>query len=377
MRQVQITQGRRSRAQVLSSRTAPEPGEEALSIGGLEVELGTGPVRTTALRGVDLTLRAGSVLGVAGESGCGKTTSALAAMGLLPRGAVVRGSIRYRGTELLGLPEKELRRYRGSHLAMIFQETTAALNPVIRVGDQLMMAARTHTSGSKAEARERVLAALADVRLTDAERVMSSYPHELSGGMCQRVVIAMAVSCGSRVLFADEPTTALDVSVQEEILELLRGLVTRRQLAMLMISHDLAVLADVCDEIAVMYRGEIVEYGSAATVLASPSHPYTRALLDCLPTLRGRRDTLPELPSDPEDAGTEGGCRFRARCGWAVEACLEPPVLEPVIEGQPRLSRCWRRTEVLGHASAAEADAAAEAHSDGAPVTSDRGGFDR
>jgi peptide/nickel transport system ATP-binding protein len=377
VQQVQITHGRRAQPQALPT-AAPEPGEEVLRIDGLEVEFRAGPVRTTALRGIDLTLRVGSVLGVAGESGCGKTTSALAAMGLLPRSALVRGSIRYRGTELLALSEKELRRYRGSQLAMIFQETTTALNPVIRVGDQLMMAARAHGRGGQAEARERVLAALADVRLADSERVMSSYTHELSGGMCQRVVIAMAVSCGSRILFADEPTTALDVSVQEEILELLRGLVARRQLAMMMISHDLAVLADVCDDIAVMYRGEIVEYGSAGTVLASPAHPYTQALLDCLPTLRGRRDTLPELPSDPDDAGVAPGCRFRARCGWAIDACREPPALAPVLPqgltAQPRLSRCWRSAEVLGHVAA---DGSAGGQPDGAPATSDHGDFDR
>jgi oligopeptide/dipeptide ABC transporter ATP-binding protein len=362
---VQIMQGRRGPAHV-PSQAAPEPGEEMLSIGGLEVEFGAGPTRTTALRGVDLTLRAGRVLGVAGESGCGKTTSALAAMGLLPRDAVVRGSIRYRGTELLALPERELRRYRGHHLAMIFQETTTALNPVIRVGDQLMMAARAHARGGGAGARERVHAALADVRLADSERVMSSYPHELSGGMCQRVVIAMALSCGSRVLFADEPTTALDVSVQEEILKLIRGLVARRHLAVLMISHDLAVLADACDDIAVMYRGEIVEYGSAGTVLASPAHPYTLALLDCLPRLRGRRDTLPELPSAVDGAGTARGCRFRARCRWAVDACRQPPALVPARAGQPRLSRCWRSTDVLGTPAADET-----AEPDGGPTAGD------
>jgi oligopeptide/dipeptide ABC transporter ATP-binding protein len=272
-------------------------------------------------------------------------------MGLLPPGAAVRGSVRYRDTELLALSEKELRRYRGHHLAMIFQETTTALNPVIRVGEQLMMAARTHVRGGKSEARERVIAALADVRLTDSERVMASYPHELSGGMCQRIIIAMALSCGSRVLFADEPTTALDVSVQEEILELIRGLVTRRQLAVLMISHDLAVLADVCDDLAVLYRGEIVESGPAATVLGSPAHPYTQALLDCLPTLRGRRDSLPELPASADSTGVPGGCPYRPRCGWAIGACLAPPPLTPVLTGQPRLSRCWRSVTVLEHAA--------------------------
>ncbi|MGH3250488.1 MAG: oligopeptide/dipeptide ABC transporter ATP-binding protein, partial [Trebonia sp.] len=236
----------------------------------------------------------------------------------------------------------------------------------------LMMAARTHVRSGKAEARERVLAALADVRLTDSERVMASYPHELSGGMCQRVIIAMALSCGSRVLFADEPTTALDVSVQEEILELIRGLVTRRQLAVLMISHDLAVLAEVCDEIAVMYRGEIVESGSAGTVLGRPAHPYTQALLDCLPTLRGRRDTLPEMLSTAGDTEVSPGCRYRARCGWAIEACQEPPPLSVVVADQARLSRCWRSGAVLENA-AREPDGAQPdgPEPDGAPVASD------
>jgi peptide/nickel transport system ATP-binding protein len=366
---VQIMRGRRKAAAL--PQAVPAPGEEVLRIDGLEVEFGGGPTRTTALRGIDLTLDAGRVLGLAGESGCGKTTSALAAIGLLSRGAVARGSIRYRGTELLALSEKELRRYRGRHLAMIFQETTTALNPVIRVGDQLMMAARTHVRGGKADARERVLAALADVRLTDSERVMASYPHELSGGMCQRIIIAMALSCGSRVLLADEPTTALDVSVQEEILELMRGLVKRRRLAVLMISHDLAVLADVCDDIAVMYQGEIVESGPVATVLGSPAHPYTRALLDCLPTLRGRRDSLPELPFSADGSGMPLGCRYRARCEWAIDACREPPPLTPVLSGQPRMSRCWRSVTVLGHTARGDGGEPDRPGPDGAPAAGD------
>jgi len=285
------------------------PGEEVLSVQNLKVGFSTGRGRTQALRGVDLTLRTGQILGVAGESGSGKTTAALAAMGLLARGAEVGGSIRYRGTDLLALPEKGLRQYRGRHLAMIFQETASALNPVIRVGDQLMMAAKAHSVDGQTSVRERVAAALADVRLHDADRVMASYPHELSGGMCQRVIIAMALSCGSQVLFADEPTTALDVSVQQEILELIRGLVDRRGLAVMLISHDLAVLSEVCDGLVVMYRGRVVETGPARAVLQAPGHPYTQALLDCIPTMHGSHEDLREITPEQrlviEAAGDE------------------------------------------------------------------------
>jgi peptide/nickel transport system ATP-binding protein len=331
----------------------PLPGEEILQIEGLRVEFRRGQARTQALRGVDLSLRAGRVLGVAGESGSGKTTAALAAMGLLPRGASVAGSVRYRGTDLLTLSERELRTYRGRHLAMIFQETSSALNPVMRIGDQLLMAARAHTAGSKAEARQRVIDALADVRLPDYERVMASYPHELSGGMCQRVIIAMALSCGSRVLFADEPTTALDVSVQEEILELIRGLVGKRQLAVMMISHDLAVLAEICDELAVMYRGEVVESGAVGDTLAKPAHPYTQALLDCLPRLDEQQDMLPELRPAEIGVGEAGECLFRPRCAFAVDKCHEAPPFAAVEAG--RSARCWRSAELLGGAPGAAA----------------------
>jgi peptide/nickel transport system ATP-binding protein len=334
----------------------PDLGEEVLRIDGLRVEFREGPARTHAVRGLGLALQAGKVVGVAGESGSGKTTVALAAMGLLPHGTAVGGSITYRGAELLGLGERKLRPYRGRHLAMIFQETGTALNPVIRVGDQLMTAARAHVSGSKAALRERVSVALADVRLTETERIMSSYPHELSGGMCQRIIIAMALSCGSQVLFADEPTTALDVSVQQEILQLISGLVGRRRLAVMMISHDLAVLAEVCDDLVVLYKGEVVESGRIGEVLRSPAHPYTRALLDCLPKLHDQRAQLPELPPhEPGAAGAGTGCRFRNRCSWAADVCAQEPELAPVAGQQERLARCWRSAAVAtlaGHRSA-------------------------
>ena len=268
-------------------------------------------------------------------------------MGLLPQAATVSGSIRYGDVELVGLSEKALRRYRGRHLGMIFQETATALNPVLRVGDQLAMAARAHTTGGKAEIRARLIAALNDVRLMDTERVLSSYPHELSGGQCQRVMIAMALSCGSQILFADEPTTALDVSVQQEILLLIRDLVVKRQLAVMLISHDLAVLSEICDDLIVMYRGEIVETGPVKSVLGQPAHPYTRALLACLPSLHSDKRPLPELPPSDASERLPSGCGFRNRCQFAIDICEQAPELEGVTSAAGRRARCWRSDELL------------------------------
>jgi oligopeptide/dipeptide ABC transporter ATP-binding protein len=324
--------------------------EQLLAVQDLRVEF---PARegTAAVRGVSLSLRAGRTLGIAGESGSGKTTTALAAMGLLPPKTRVSGSIRTGDRELVGLPEKEYRRVRGKQIAMIFQETSTALNPVLKVGDQLRMATRAHFKGSKEDVEARIISALRSVRLTDYDRVLRSYAHELSGGMCQRIIIAMALSCGSRILLADEPTTALDVSIQEEILALLRTVVAERQLGLMLISHDLAFLADLCDDLVVMYKGEIVEAGSARSVIATPAHPYTRALLDCIPSLHTRRDTLPEL-RDFEPPGAPG-CAFRHRCEWRADPCLEPPALEAVGETGERSARCWRSAEVAGEHAAA------------------------
>jgi oligopeptide/dipeptide ABC transporter ATP-binding protein len=319
-------------------------GETLLAVRDLRVEFAArGGV--TALRGVSLSLRAGRTLGIAGESGSGKTTTALAAMGLLPPKTHVTGSIRLGERELVGLREKDYRRVRGRQIAMIFQETSTALNPVLKVGDQLRMATRAHFAGSKEEVRARIVAALESVRLTDYSRVLRSYPHELSGGMCQRILIAMALSCGSQVLLADEPTTALDVSVQEEILALLRAVVEERQLALMLISHDLAFLADLCDDLVVMYKGEIVEAGGAQSVISTPAHPYTRALLDCIPSLHSRRGTLPELREF--EAPSADGCGYRHRCPWRADPCRQPPALVAVGSATERSARCWRAAEVL------------------------------
>lgn len=329
-----------------------QEGEEVLTIEGLGVVFRRGGVRTEAVRGLNLSLKSGHVLGVAGESGSGKTTAALAAMGLLPTGTLVTGSIKIRGQELVGLSDKELRAYRGREMAMVFQETGTALNPVMRVGDQMMQAARANKGGTRAELRAQIQNALEEVQLHDHDHVMRSYPDELSGGMCQRVVIAMALSCGSKVLLADEPTTALDVSVQHEIIELIGRLVERQKLATMMISHDLGVLAEICDDLVVMYMGEVVETGAIGAVLRRPAHPYTKALLDCLPRLHGEKVVLPELSHYGIPVSSEGGCRFRHRCPLRAEVCETHPELTVVEEGEVagHSARCWRSDLLLSAA---------------------------
>jgi peptide/nickel transport system ATP-binding protein len=336
-------------------RVSPvQEGEEVLTIEGLGVVFRRAGVQTEAVRGLSLSLRSGRVLGVAGESGSGKTTAALAAMGLLPTGTLVTGSIKLRDQELVGLPDKQLRAFRGREIAMVFQETGTALNPVMRVGDQLMTAARANRGGARSELRARIESALDEVQLHDHEHVLRSYPDELSGGMCQRVVIAMALSCGSKVLLADEPTTALDVSVQHEIIELIGGLVSRDKLAVMMISHDLGVLAEICDELVVMHMGEVVETGPVDVVLGEPAHPYTKALLDCLPRLHGDKVVLPELPQYAEQVTASGGCRFRHRCPLRADVCETHPDLMAVAdgnrEGGPHAARCWRSDQLLAAA---------------------------
>jgi len=326
-------------------------GEELLTVEELGVVFHRGGVRTEAVRGLSLSLQSGHVLGVAGESGSGKTTAALAAMGLLPVGTQVAGSIKFRGQELVGLPDKEKRAFRGREIAMIFQETGTALNPVVKVGDQLLTAARAHRKASRSELMAQIKDALSEVQLHDHEHVLRSYPDELSGGMCQRVVIAMAISCGSKVLLADEPTTALDVSVQHEIIELIAELVRREKLAVMMISHDLGVLAEICDDLLVMHMGEVVEQGPVNVVLTEPAHPYTKALLECLPRLHGEKVVLPELAEYGEKATSESGCRFRNRCPIRADVCENHPDLITIEAGGsdrgPHATRCWRSELVL------------------------------
>lgn len=291
----------------------------------------------TAVRDLSFAIAPGEVLGLVGESGSGKSVTSLAIMGLLPPTATVQGEISFTNgagdtTDLLRLPADSLRGLRGSRIAMIFQEPMTALNPVMRVGDQIAEAALAHHDMSKSEARNRSVEALRDVAIPDPEQRARSYPHQLSGGMRQRIMIAMAIVNRPQLLIADEPTTALDVTIQAQILELLNELRHKFGLAMLFISHDLAVVSHVADRVAVMYAGSLVELASKQDIFTSPAHPYTRGLLRAVPTL-GTERTQPLATIEgtvPPITALPPGCMFEPRCPHRVAACAaqEPPLAE-------------------------------------------------
>ena len=285
-----------------------------------------------AVDGVSFTLETGRVLGLVGESGCGKSVTALSLMRLVPpSGRIVGGEVRLDGRDLLALPEREMRAVRGAGLAMIFQEPMTSLNPVLTVGSQIAEAVRIHRRAGRREAWERAVALLAEVGIPEPGRRAHDYPHQLSGGMRQRVMIAIAVSCEPRVLIADEPTTALDVTIQAEILDLLRELRERRGMALLLITHDLGVVAEQADEVAIMYAGRIVEQGPVLGIFDRPLHPYTRALFRSIPGVRGRHARLEVIPGQvPELLRLPSGCAFRDRCAEAIADCATqvPPLVE-------------------------------------------------
>jgi ABC-type dipeptide/oligopeptide/nickel transport system ATPase component len=254
-----------------------------------------------AVRGISFAIHSGEALGLVGESGSGKSVTSLAIMRLLAPQAVISGEILYSGRDLAGMKVEEMRRLRGSEIAMIFQEPMTALNPVMRVGDQIVEAVLAHERAGKAAARSRAIEGLREVGIPEPERRFSAYPHQLSGGQRQRVMIAIALVNRPKLLIADEPTTALDVTVQAQVLELLRELRAKHKLAMLFISHDLGVIAQICDRVAVMYAGQVLEAGSVAQVFAKPSHPYTRGLLHAIPSLKtDRQGALATVTAQPD-----------------------------------------------------------------------------
>jgi peptide/nickel transport system ATP-binding protein len=320
--------------------------EPLLSVRDLRISLPTARGPAEALRGVSFTLARGETLGLIGESGCGKSLTALALMGLLPDAARTRGSIRFDGRELIGLPEPDWCRLRGDRIAMVFQEPMTALNPLHTVGRQIGESLRLHRGLGSAAARAEALRLLERVQLPQAARRLDAYPHQLSGGQRQRVVIAIALACGPELLVADEPTTALDVTIQREVLDLLAGLVADSGMALLLVSHDLAVMADRVRRLLVMYAGQVVESGPAAAVFARPAHPYAQGLLAARPRLGLARGTrLATIPGRvPELHEMPAGCAFAERCPRVMAACrAAPPAAVPA--GPGREARCIRLGE--------------------------------
>jgi len=313
-----------------------------IEIEGLRVLFRGDDGRTThAVDSVDLSVANGATLGLVGESGCGKSVTSLAIMGLLSKqSAEVSGSIRFDGFDLLQTSDQTLRDLRGNRLAMIFQEPMTSLNPSLTIGDQIIETILRHRGGSQRSARQRAIDLLRRVHIPSPEKRIDEYPHKLSGGMRQRVMIAMALACDPRLLIADEPTTALDVTLQAQILELMRELKAASNAAIILITHDLGVVAEVCDEVAVMYAGEIVERTGVDDLFASPQHPYTVGLLGSIPRLDRRTAHLATIEGMvPNMTNPPAGCRFAARCPFVSEACRAAP--PPLVEVSPgHLSRC-------------------------------------
>ncbi len=319
-----------------------------LEIQGLRTEFHTDAGLAPAVDGVDLTLDAGKTLGLVGESGCGKSVTALSIMRLVasPPGRIAGGRILFDGQDLLALAEGDMRALRGNDIAMIFQEPQTSLNPVFTIGSQIAEALILHKGLSRGAARTETVELLRKVGIASPDTRYDAYPHHLSGGMKQRVMIAMALSCNPKLLIADEPTTALDVTIQAQILDLLAQLQREFGMAILLITHDLGIVAEVADTVAVMYAGQIVETAPVGDLFANPRHPYTVGLFDSLPTLTGEPTRLKVIDGVvPEPTHFPDGCRFGPRCQLAQEPC-RAAVPEPERVGDEHLSRCirWRET---------------------------------
>ncbi len=319
-----------------------------LEVSGLRISLPTRRGRALAVRGLDFSLARGDTLGLIGESGCGKSLTALALMGLLPEGAQASGSIRFDGQELLGLDDRALCRLRGNRMAMVFQEPMTALNPVHSIGRQVAEPLRLHQGLTARQARAEAAALLERVGIAQAAQRLGAYPHQFSGGQRQRITIAMALACGPDLLIADEPTTALDVTLQRQILELIRGLVAERGMALVLISHDLGVIAQTVRRTLVMYGGTVVESGPTRAVFGAQAHPYTQGLFAARPQFGAARVPGARLPTIagtvPELADLPPGCPFAGRCPRTIAACHA--ALPPAVAlGADHEARCIRLGE--------------------------------
>ena len=323
--------------------------EPILSVRDLAVSFATDEGIVKAVDGVSFDLRAGEILAVVGESGCGKSVTAMTLLGLTRSpNARFGGTATYKGTELLGASNAELQRVRGAEIAMIFQDPMASLNPVLRIGEQIAEQILAHERMPKEHARERAVELLERVGIPRAAERVESYPHEFSGGMRQRVMIALALSCDPSVLIADEPTTALDVTVQAQILQRFRELRDETNAGLVLVTHDLGVVADIADNVVVMYAGRIVEQGSLDDIFYDPQHPYTWGLLGAITRIdRPRRTRLPTIPGLPPSlANRPEGCHLRPRCPHEHDACVEVPPLQARASAAGRhCDRCWLPVE--------------------------------
>jgi len=326
--------------------------ETILQVENLCVDFKTREGSVRVLDNIDFYLAEGESIGVVGESGCGKSMTAFSIMGLVPTpsGRISNGSIFFKSTDLLKISEEEMQNIRGNRISMIFQEPMTSLNPVFNVGNQIAESVQRHQQVSRSEAKRKALEMLMAVNIPAPERRMRQYPHELSGGMRQRIMIAMALSCQPSILIADEPTTALDVTVQAQIFDLLRAIQKDMDTAVILITHDMGVIAEFAERVIVMYAGRKVEEGKINEIITNPFHPYTRGLLKCVPHLKidpgDKREMLAEIPGVvPDLSKLAKGCHFASRCGYAISRCFnDSPVEERVNENHS--VACWRSGDI-------------------------------
>jgi len=307
-----------------------------LEVTNLDLEFKTSRGILKALSGISFEVQRGEVFGIVGETGCGKTVTGLSVLRLLPRSAkITNGTIEFDGTNLLDVNASEMERIRGGKIAMIFQDPSSSLNPVFSIRSQMLRVVRQHTELNAKQATVRASEMLEAVGLPDVKRILSSYPHQLSGGQQQRVMIAMALSCRPQLLIADEPTTALDVTIQAQILMLLRDLQKQFDISVILITHNLGVVAQTCDRLAVLYAGRVAEIGTTQNIFNNPQHPYTRGLINAIPKPGSRGKKMAAIPGTvPSNPGAVKGCPFAPRCEFAFERChLESPSLFKISEG--------------------------------------------
>ena len=322
-------------------------GEKIIEVKGLRTSFFTDEGEIPAVDNIDFHIKEGEILGVVGESGCGKSVTSLSIMGLVPNppGKVVGGEIIFNRENIIHYSEKKMRQIRGNEIAMIFQEPMTSLNPLFTIGNQMIEGIKIHRKWDKKKSRLKAIEIMKRVGLPRAEELMEEYPHQLSGGMRQRVMIAMAMACNPKLLIADEPTTALDVTIQSQILKLMKELNVEMNTAIMLITHDLGVVAQICERVVVMYAGKIVEEGEVSSIFKNPKHPYTKGLLKSVPDIRNKNERLYSIPGNvPKPGSIRHGCRFAERCEFAFERCSsENPELYRVDDRGHRV-RCFLQT---------------------------------